>query len=328
MDHGMCQPLLFALLLLLSASAPLAAQEPPHGLAASGQLHAVDPKTPRALAQLFRYTGETLPLVSAHRGGALPNFPENCLATFENTIRHTFAITEVDPRYTRDGHIVIHHDETLDRTTNGTGHVADHDLSDLKKLQLKDPLGRLTNYRIPTLDEALKWARGKTILILDQKDVSVKDRIRKLEEHSAESYAMLIVYSVAGAEECYRRNNNIIMEVMITDREQFDAFDKSGVPWNNIVAFVGHRPPRDPELLAMIHAKGACCIAGSSRNLDRELAEHRDDPPEAITQRYRALLGRGVDLIEADLAADVGRLIYRDVSPPRSKAEFFRIITQ
>jgi glycerophosphoryl diester phosphodiesterase len=235
---------------------------------------------------------------------------------------------EVDPRYTRDGHIVIHHDETLDRTTNGTGRVADHDLRDLKRLHLKDPLGRVTHYRIPTLDEALQWARGKTILILDQKDVTVEDRVRKLEEHDAESCAMLIVYSLEGARECYQRNKNVMMEVMITDREQFDAFDTCGIPWSNIVAFVGHRPPGDPELLAMIHAKGAYCIAGSSRNLDRELAEHREDPPEAIRQKYRTLLGRGVDLIEADLAAEVGRLLYRDASPPRSKAGFFRMITQ
>ena len=41
----------------------------------------------------------------------------------------------------------------------------------------------------------LEWARGKTVLVLDQKDVPVAARVKKIEEHKAESYAMLIVYS-------------------------------------------------------------------------------------------------------------------------------------
>jgi glycerophosphoryl diester phosphodiesterase len=286
-------------------------------------LHALDARSPEGLRELFRYTGESLPLVSAHRGGAIANHPENCLATFENTLRQTFAIMEVDPRYTRDGQIVIHHDPTLDRTTTGSGRVVDHDLADLRKLRLKDPSGKATDYQIPTLDEALTWARGKTILVLDQKDVPVKARVKKIEEHQAEAYAMLIVYSFEGARQCYDLNKNVMMEVMITDRKQFEAFDKTGVPWSNIVAFVGHNPPRDRELLAMIHAKGALCLAGTSRNLDRQLAALGDQPREPIAAQYRALLKQGVDFVEADLAGKVGRLLYTDAALPQSSAKFF-----
>jgi hypothetical protein len=66
-------------------------------------------------------------------------------------------------------------------------------LQELKQLRLKDPDGTVREHQIPTLDEALQGARDKTILILDQKDVSVAARVKKIEEHQAEAYAMLIV---------------------------------------------------------------------------------------------------------------------------------------
>ncbi len=71
---------------------------------------------------------------------------------------------------------------------------------------------------------------------------------------------MLIVYSFKDAKKCYELNKNMMMEVMIPNRERFHAFNETGVPWSNIITFVGHTPPRDKELLKMIHAKGTCCM--------------------------------------------------------------------
>ena len=262
--------------------------------------------------------------VSAHRGGAQRGFAENCIATFENTLQHTFAIMEIDPRYTKDGAIVVHHDPTLKRTTTGDGRVADFTLSELKELRLKDPEGAVTEFQIPTLDEVLQWARGKTILVLDQKDVPVEARLRKIEEHHAEAYAMLIVYSFEAAGKCYELNENIMMEVMIPNRERFRTFDETGVPWSNVIAFVGHTPPKDKELLRMIHAKGACCMVGTSRNLDREFIAAGSSSTAAIEQRYRKLLQQGADVIETDIPGKVGKLLYSESAIPPSKSRFFQ----
>jgi len=262
--------------------------------------------------------------VSAHRGGAQRGFAENCIATFENTLQHTFAIMEIDPRYTKDGAIVVHHDPTLARTTTGDGRVADFTLSELKALRLKDTEGAVTEFQIPTLDEVLQWARGKTILVLDQKDVPVEARLRKIEEHHAEAYAMLIVYSFEAAGKCYELNENIMMEVMIPNRERFRTFDETGVPWSNVIAFVGHTPPKDKELLRMIHAKGACCMVGTSRNLDREFIAAGSSSTAAIEQRYRKLLQQGADVIETDIPGKVGKLLYSESAIPPSKSRFFQ----
>src|SRR5687768_7782528 len=80
----------------------LAAQEK------STQAHYLDVKTPAGLKALLKFTGEPLPLVSGHRGGAGAGYPENCIATFERTLSRAYAMLEVDPRFTKDGHIVLH----------------------------------------------------------------------------------------------------------------------------------------------------------------------------------------------------------------------------
>ena len=101
----------------------------------------------------------------------MEGFPENCIATFEHTLRHAFAILEIDPRYTKGGDIVLMHDASLERTTTGTGLVNEHTLKELLTLRLKDSRGMETPYRLSTLEEAIAWAQGKTILVIDQKDV-------------------------------------------------------------------------------------------------------------------------------------------------------------
>ena len=312
---------LVAMLIVSNFTLP---QDVAHHSTTSSPLHVIDTGTPQGLQELFRYTAHPLPIVSAHRGGPQRNFPENCIATFENTLQHTYAIMEIDPRYTKDGAIVVHHDATLERTTTGKGRVAELTLQELKELHLKDTEGHVTNFQIPTLDEVLDWARGKTILVLDQKDVPVEARVRKIEEHQAEAYAMLIVYSFKGAQKCYELNKNIMMEVMIPNREKFHEFDETDIPWSNIIAFVGHTPPTDKGLLKMIHAKGTCCMVGTSRNLDREFIANRASGNGSIEQHYRALLRQGIDIIETDIPREVGKLLYGETAIPEHKSKFFK----
>ena len=318
------RPTVTTLIFMLIVPNLVLRQEVAHGSSTSSQLHVMDPRTPGGLRELFRYTSEPLHIVAAHRGGPQQKFPENCIATFENTLQHTYAIMEIDPRYTKDGAIVVHHDSTLERTTTGKGRVAELTLQELKELRLKDIEGVVTEFQIPTLDEVLQWARGKTILVIDQKDVPVEARVGKIQEHRAEAYAMLIVYSFKDARKCHELNEDIMMEVMIPDRQKFSQFDETGVPWSNIIAFVGHTPPTDTELLRMIHAKGTCCVAGTSRNLDREFIANRASGTGAIEQRYRDLLQVGADVIETDLPREVGKLLYSESAIPASKSRFFQ----
>jgi glycerophosphoryl diester phosphodiesterase len=285
--------------------------------AQSEKIYTIKAKNPAALREFFRYTPDRIPFISAHRGGARPGFPENCIATFENTLRHIPAIIEVDPRLTKDSVVILMHDVTIDRTTNGTGRVADYTWDELKKLKLRDTDGNVTEYGIPTLDEALEWAKGKTILILDKKTVPVEMTARIITERKAESYAMVIAYSYAEAKKYHEINKNIMMEVFMANKGRVKEFENSGVPWENIVAFIAQQRPEDKEIYGIINGKGAMCIVGSHRFYDKEYLSGRN---KGI---YEEIIKEGADIIEADWAIEAGNAIRHLVPKKSSKSKFF-----
>jgi len=292
----------------------------PPALPAAEQLHIIKISTPAEMREFFRYAPDRIPFVSAHRGGPRPGFPENCIATFENTLRHVHAILEVDPRLTKDGVAVLMHDPTLERTTTGTGKVADHTWDELKRLRLKDTDGKVTPYGIPTLDEALDWARGKTILILDRKSVPVEVTARIIAQHKAETCAMVIAYSYAEARRYHELNKSIMMEVFMADSRRVKLFDASGVPWESIVAFVAQSRPPDASIYEAIHRKGAVCIVGSHRSHDQEFLSGKNK------RIYEELIRDGADIIEADRAIEAGMAIRPLAPKDSSKNRFFGLL--
>jgi glycerophosphoryl diester phosphodiesterase len=95
------------------------------------------------------------PLIIAHRGYRA-RFPENTLAAFEGALEIGAPMIELDVTLTRDRQVVVIHDETVDRTTDGRGRVADLPLAELKTLDAGAWFGpRFAGERIPTLAEVL-----------------------------------------------------------------------------------------------------------------------------------------------------------------------------
>lgn len=117
--------------------------------------------------------------VAAHRANTGEGiYPENSLGAINACIEHGVDIIEIDVRESEDGEMVIIHDNTLDRTTNGKGKVSDFSYEALKKLNLMHQ-GQVTSYRIPTLEEVLALAKGKIRIDLDVKltDITSYKRI-------------------------------------------------------------------------------------------------------------------------------------------------------
>ncbi len=109
-------------------------------------------------------------LVGAHRG-AMCHAPENTLAAFDLAVRFGTYRIEMDVRRTRDGHLILMHDQSVERMTDGAGRVADLALADLKALRLA---GTET---IPTLDETLAFLRGRCRLLVEIKDDGITDQV-------------------------------------------------------------------------------------------------------------------------------------------------------
>lgn len=94
------------------------------------------------------------PLVAAHRGGALL-WPENSLLACRNALALDVDFLETDVHLTADGEVVILHDPTLDRTTTGSGPVAERRLASLAGVRLRAADGSLTDEPLPMLSQLL-----------------------------------------------------------------------------------------------------------------------------------------------------------------------------
>lgn len=104
-------------------------------------------------------------MIFAHRGFS-GYYPENTMLAFQKVAEETVADgIELDIQLTKDGEIVIMHDETLDRTTNGTGFLKDHTLEELKVLSVGvNTKGFLPRQTIPTLREYFTWLKTTNLI--------------------------------------------------------------------------------------------------------------------------------------------------------------------
>ncbi|QJD66981.1 glycerophosphodiester phosphodiesterase family protein [Xanthomonas campestris pv. badrii] len=133
-------------------------------------------------------------VVVAHRGchapapehGFADTAPENSLAALERCIAIGADVMETDVRRAADGTLVMLHDATVDRTTDGTGKLSELTLADLQKLRLRSDEGGaqapLTEQRVVTLEQMLAKAKGHILLNLDVKDaiyVQVVDAVTR-----------------------------------------------------------------------------------------------------------------------------------------------------
>ena len=109
-------------------------------------------------------------LLFGHRGA--PHFePENTIPSFLRAISDGCNAIELDVHRTRDGHLVVFHDDTLERTTNGTGRVAEHTLAELKALNAA-AIWEGRQEQIPTLQEVVDALPKRVIFNFEIKDFS------------------------------------------------------------------------------------------------------------------------------------------------------------
>ncbi|GAA3575713.1 glycerophosphodiester phosphodiesterase family protein [Snuella lapsa] len=113
-------------------------------------------------------------IVVSHRGD-WRNAPENSLQAIQNCIDMGVDMVEIDIRETKDGQLVLMHDKTIDRTTNGKGLISEWTLDSLKTLRLVDGLGVPTAHKVPTLKQALEVAKWEILVNLD-KSYSIFDK--------------------------------------------------------------------------------------------------------------------------------------------------------
>ena len=259
---------------------------------------------PEELQEFFRYKEGDKIIVSGHRGGREKHFPENSIENFQNVLNQMPAFFEIDPRLTKDSVIVLMHDEMLDRTTTATGKLADYTWKELKDIRLKDTEGNITNYHIPSLEEVIKWSKDKTIINLDKKDVPswmIVNIIRRLD---AETHVMLTVHNGSQARYYFDRLPGIMLSVFIRNTKEYEDIVISGVPWRNMIAYVGPAiNESNAEIVKKLRANGVRCMVSYATTYDK--VKTREERESA----YRYGLKAMPDIIESDLPLEIWSLI-------------------
>lgn len=122
-------------------------------------------------------------IVISHRGEHL-HHPENTIPAFEAAVAAGADFFELDVRTTSDGKLVLMHDSTVDRMTNGKGAVSALTFDEIRKLEVGLKLGpEFAGTRVPTFDEALAYAHGKIGVYVDSKHISPHDAVDALTRH-------------------------------------------------------------------------------------------------------------------------------------------------
>ncbi|MEL7120270.1 MAG: sialate O-acetylesterase [Bacteroidota bacterium] len=146
-----------------------------------------------AINQALRTPNDDQVLVVAHRGD-WRDAPENSLQAIQNSIDMGVDIVEIDIRMTKDGHLILMHDETLERTSTGKGYVRDWTLDSIRTLRLQYGLDqRRENHPVPTLVEAMELARGNILLYLDKSIDKVPEVLAFLKKTNTLDHAVFML---------------------------------------------------------------------------------------------------------------------------------------
>lgn len=219
----------------------------------------------------------------AHRGGIVPGVPENTLAAFRRARDIGVDLIELDLRGTSDGAIVILHDKTLDRTTNGSGPVSGRSLAEIQAL---DAGG---GESVPTYAEVLELLVGtRTKLLLDIKLGSVLNKeqvVRRTEESHAVLDVVVGVRTLADLREFRALNPNLRTLAFPGKVGEIGAFVEAGV---DIVRVWLEWIEADPGIVDRVHALG------------KPVWVTAGDAPEAELVR---IVGLGVDGVLSDFPA-------------------------
>lgn len=228
--------------------------------------------------------------IGAHRG-AMVYQPENTLAAFETAIEQGAYRIEFDIRRTRDSHLVVIHDETVDRTTDGQGVVADLTLSELKKL-------RSGKEEIPTLKEAIACMRNRARLLVEFKEEDIAEQaVQQIEAAGVVDQCTLSSFHEQALLESRALNQEIEIAYFLIEPKPFDA------------AEVVERFDAGLLIVWPAAANPQCLADARSRGLEVRCGFRDTLSYEEMRQRLRALYALGVSEFSCGRPDWIGQMI-------------------
>lgn len=207
-------------------------------------------------------------LVVAHRG-ASGYAPENTFAAFDLARELGATGIETDVRATRDGALVLLHDETVDRTTGGSGPIADLSWAEVAQLDAGSWYApEFAAQRIPRLEEVINRYLGDLVLCLELKaDEAGEPLVRLLRARNlvGDPLLQLITFSWEGLLLLRRALPVLSLGYLVqeTGRDDIELLAETGIQW-----LFPHARAITPQLVGMAHERGVLVGAWGISSLD------------------------------------------------------------
>lgn len=197
--------------------------------------------------------------IVAHRGD-WRSHPENSIPAFQSCIDNGIDMIEIDIWRTKDGKLVLMHDPTVDRCTNGKGKIADLTYDEIQKLRLRPQHNAsITRNHIPTLEEVLVLCKGKILINID-KGYDYFQQVYELMEKTG-TCGQVIIKSSNPLEKVKQENGTILDKVIY-------------MPIVNLNAENAEK--RLDEFISIHPVAIECCIGKYDENVERLLKKVRD----------------------------------------------------
>lgn len=180
-------------------------------------------------------------IVVAHRGGIAPSFAENSRSAIERVINGMPAIVEIDVVASSDGIDFLHHDKTLERTTNGVGLPSEYTWQELSELKLKDQSNRLMTEGLLTFADFLMGFSKKTFLMIDMKSPSSDAQIvAQIEKNEMIKGTVFIVYNIQQALKVREANSEAILALGVKSVDDLTVIRNNGLADKPFISLAGN----------------------------------------------------------------------------------------
>lgn len=159
-------------------------------------------------------------VITAHRGGAGYG-NENTISCIKHSLDNGVESIEIDVHLTSDSRIVVCHDESVDRTTNGSGKISEITFEQLKTLRIIDKNGNETDETIPELCEVLELIDGKSHILLEIKNKAKnvgsleKAVVNELNKYDAHDWVTVISFGDKTLETIHLIDSSLRLEKLV-----------------------------------------------------------------------------------------------------------------